>query len=336
MRGLGLGAAMLSPAAALLTSRSEAFAGVRRQSSPTDGDIAILQFAAAAELIEQDLWEQYTELALHNPAYGAALAVIDDDMNQYIHDNTDDEASHAKFLNAYLTAIGATPVNLDAFRNLPSSQATGAKQKGRLTNLMNLTVDTSWWIRYRSRTNPDFGAVYPQFIQIVNFPAIPPMDFANGSDEIQAIANAAAFHFGTIEQGGTSLYASFIPKASSADLLQILPSIGGAEIVHFTLWHDKAGSIPAVSVPGVTFPDIGSFDGDPLRQDNLIMPQPCMFFEKPLPFCSVIRPVQTQPAGAIAAATALTNSNLFQGQSQEFLDTLNTLAVNADAAMRMC
>jgi hypothetical protein len=79
-----------------------------------------------------------------NPAYTAAVAVLDEDMAQYIHDNTDDEISHAAFINAYLKAHGARTVNLDKFRTLPSSKATGAQQIGRLTNLMQLTVNTSF------------------------------------------------------------------------------------------------------------------------------------------------------------------------------------------------
>ena len=127
----------------------------------TAGDEAILRFLAAAELIEADLWQQYNELGgiqdpevpggTGNPAYTAAIEVLDEDMPQYIHDNTDDEITHAAFLNAYLASKGAEPVNLDQFRTLPSSQATGAQQIGRLTNLMQLTVDTSWWTRYPQR-----------------------------------------------------------------------------------------------------------------------------------------------------------------------------------------
>src|SRR5437660_11291780 len=86
-------------------------------------------------------------------------------MPQYIHDNTEDEISHFTFLNAYLASKGAEPVNLEKFRTLPSSKATGAQHIGRLTNLMQLTVDTSWWTRLRSRTqNPDFGDTFPQAV----------------------------------------------------------------------------------------------------------------------------------------------------------------------------
>jgi hypothetical protein len=141
----------------------------------TPGDAAILRFLAALETLETDLWQQYNELGgiqdsevpggSGNPAYTAALSVLETDMAQYIHDNTDDEFTHFTFLNAYLKAHGMAPANLEKFRTLPSSTAAGAQQIGRLTNLMRLTVDTSWWTRYRSDSlNPDFGDTLPQAI----------------------------------------------------------------------------------------------------------------------------------------------------------------------------
>src|SRR4029079_17118231 len=168
----------------------EALAKARPTGRLTKGDVAILRFLAAAELIETDLWLQYNELAgiqdsevpggSGSPAYAEAIAVLDEDMSQYIHDNTDDEISHAAFINAYLKAHGAEPVNLNKFRKLPSSQATGAQQIGRLTNLMELTVDTSFWTRYRSDSqNPDFGDKLPQAVPGLaagRFPAIPRSD----------------------------------------------------------------------------------------------------------------------------------------------------------------
>jgi hypothetical protein len=199
---------------------------------------------------------------------------------------------------------------------------------------MNLTVDTSWWIRYRSTDNPDFGDEFPQFIEIVDRPAIPPQDLPGGSDEVQAIANTAAFHFGTIEQGGTSLYATLAPKVTDLTVLKILLGIGGAEVVHFAIWHDKAGNAPEVSVPGVSFPDMKSFEGDELRQKNLIMPEPCKFINAQRPACSVIRPFSTQNAGAVAAFTGLANSGLFSGQTRTFFRPVHELAQAADAAFR--
>jgi hypothetical protein len=337
LRSLGLGAALLTPAAGMIAGAGRLRAATLGSSGATTGDIDIMRFLAAAELIEADLWQQYTELATSNDAYREAIEAIDDDFPQYISDNTDDEISHAAFLNAYITSIGGEPVNLDAFRTLPSSHATGALPIERLTNLMNLTVDTSWWIRYRSPDNPDFGATFPQLIDIVNRPAIPPHDLPSGSNRIQAIANTAAFHFGTIEQGGSSLYDTMSVKVSDLTVLRIVTSIGGTEVFHFAIWNDGAGNVPAVRVPGLAFPDIGRvFEGDPLRQKSLIMPEPCAFIDANLPFCSVIRPTSLPLAGAGAAVTALTNSGLFIGQSQAFFDTLSALAQAADAAVRQC
>jgi hypothetical protein len=166
-----VGAGLLCPSASVL-----AHGGSEERSGRLDkGDSAILRFLAAAEILETDLWQQYNELGgipdsevpggSGNPTYTAALAVLDADMAQYIHDNTEDELTHEVFINAYLDSKGADTVNLDQFRTLPSSKATGAQQIGRLTNLMQLTVDTSWWTRYRSgNKNPDFGDTFDQAV----------------------------------------------------------------------------------------------------------------------------------------------------------------------------
>jgi hypothetical protein len=296
-------------------------------------DADILRFLAAAEILETDLWQQYTELARNNPAFHEALSNLDEDMDQYVADNTDDELSHADFLNAYLISKHAAPVDLEPFRTLPSSPAQGASQVGRLTNLTALNVDTSWWLRYRSTGNPDFGDTFPQLIDINNRTAIPLQDNYT-DDEIQAIANTAAFHFASIEQGGSSLYATMLAKAFGVDTIHIVAGIGGVEVNHFAVWHDKAGNAPAVSVPGLTFPDLESFDGDESRQKNLIFPEPCKFISEDLPACSVIRPGTKRNSGAVASAMALINSGLFKGQSLAFFRTLRTLAVAADNARR--
>ena len=346
LKGAAVGAASLG-AGGLLLEPAEALAKARPKGGLTKGDVAILRFLAAAELIETDLWQQYNELAgiqdsevpggTGNPDYAEAVAVLDEDMDQYIHDNTDDEISHAAFINAYLKAHGAEPVNLNKFRDLPSSQATGAQQIGRLTNLMHLNVDTSWWLRYRSTHNPDFNFEFPQFINIFNRPGIPPVDLPSGSDEIQAIANTAAFHFVAIEQGGSSLYSSLALKATNLTVLRIVVSIGGAEVNHFAIWHDKAGNAPAVTIPGsggVRFPDMEDFNGNQAKQNNLIMPEPCAFIDPALPRCSVIRPSLTPNAGAHHAFHAFSGSGIFNGQSPAFLNLLSRLSSDADAAQR--
>jgi hypothetical protein len=319
-----------------------------RRRGLTKGDVAILRFLAAAELLEADLWQQYNELGgiqdsevpggSGNPAYTSALAVLDEDMDQYIHDNTDDELSHANFINAFLEAHGADPIDLDPFRTLPSSKATGAQQIGRLTNLMQLTVDTSWWTRYRSDSqNPDFGDTLPQAVPdlaVGQHPAIPRSDDdLSPADHLQAIANTAGFHFGFIEQGGTSLYASLAQRVTNADALRILLSIGPTETMHFQTWQDKAGNAPPLTDPttGLTFPDLNT-DGE-LLQTNLIMPEPTIFLDRKFPICSIIRPTQTEGA-AVGAAQALTADGLFIGQTPEFFAAVTALAQAADAARR--
>lgn len=319
----------------------------------TQGDAALLRFAAAAEILETDFWVQYNELAgiqdsevpggTGNPAYTEALKVLDEDMDQYIHDNTEDEHSHFAFLNAYLISKGAAPVNLEPFRTLPGSTATGSSGKLRLTNLMQLTLDTSWWTRYRARIhNPDLepNFKFPQAVPDLfhgQFPAIPRSDAdLHPKNHLQAIANTAGFHMPTIEQGGNSLYPAMAQRATSVEVLRILISIGPTETMHFQTWQDKAGNAPPLTDPtnGLTFPDLNSppFDTETF-QTNLIMPEPCAFISKTLPRCSVIRPTNTNGI-AMGVVKFLTDMGLFIGQSAAFFALLNQLAQDADAARR--
>lgn len=315
------------------------------------GDIAILRFLAAAELIESDLWIQYNELGgltSGQPtevdpnqtlnSYQTAFSNLDGDGPQYITSNTIDEISHANFLNAYLIKKGADPVDLSEFAQLKGSTATGAANIGRLTNLMHLNVDTSWYVRYRSTTNPDFGATYPQAVKIANRTAIPRNDAdLNGSPaHIQVIANTAAFHFGFIEQGGSSLYQALSLKVSSREVLKITLGIGGDEVAHFLEWVDFAGNgvqapIAPVSDDGLTFPDF-FHPLNPKTQPSLIFPIPCEFISADLPHCAVIRPTSDRFAGAVAAVTAFTQDGLFVGQPPRFFKLLQAMAEEADAA----
>src|SRR6266536_3354119 len=334
--------------AGLLSSGLPAFA---QESSGglTKGDVAILRFLSAAEILETDLWQQYNELGgiqdsevpggSGSPGYTAALAVLDADMAQYIHDNTEDEFTHFTFINAYLVSKGAAPVNLDQFRTLPSSKATGAQQIKRLTNLMQLTVDTSYWTKYRSRTkNPDFGDTFPPAVPGLlqgQFPAIPRSDAdLSPKDHIQAIANTAGFHFAFIEQGGTSIYPSLAQRVTHPEVLCILIGTGPTETMHFQTWQDKAGNAPPLTDPttGLTFPDLNAppFGGEDF-QTNLIMPEPTVFLSRKFPPVSIIRPTETQGA-AMGALKALTDDGIFRGQSPEFFAVLQGLAVAADAA----
>jgi hypothetical protein len=328
---------------------SSALAG---NGSLTTGDASILRFLAALEIIESDLWQQYNELGgiqdtevpggTGNKPYTVALGKLDADMSQYVHDNTEDEFSHFNFINEYLESKGADSVDLSPFRNLQGSTAPGASGKMRLTNLMQLTVDTSWWTRYRSRTrNPDLGdtkfdPVIPGLLK-GKFPAIPrnQADMMHGSDHIQAIAQTAAFHFGTIEQGGSSLYPSLAQRVSSVEVLRILLSIGPTETMHFQTWSDKAGNILPVTDPtnGLVFPDLSKFNGNQDLQANLIMPEPTHFLSSSLPVCSIIRPTETQGA-AMGAFNSLMADGLFIGQSPAFFATMQGLATQADLAQR--
>jgi Ferritin-like domain len=355
LRRMGLGAVALAPGAALLSSASKTFGDEEEnQTGIRAGDAALLRFAAAAEILEADFWIQYNELAgvqdaevpggSGNEAYTEAIEVLDEDMPIYIHDNTDDEITHHQFLNAYLASKGAATVNLEPFRTLPGSSATGSSGKLRLTNLTRLTLDTSWWTRYRgSRHNPDLdpGFTFPQAVPSLangQHTAIPRND-ADTSDPnfLQAIANTAAFHFPTIEQGGNSLYPSMAQRATGVEVLRILISIGPTETMHFQTWHDKAGNAPPLTavdpVTGVsvTFPDLE--DVGPGRQKSLIMPEPCPFLSRNLPPCSIIRPTKTNGV-AKGAVKFLTDMGLFIGQSPAFFAFLNQLAGQADAARR--
>jgi len=356
LKGMTIAGVAAVPGSALLASEAAASGSSRL----TDGDAAILSFLAAAELIESDLWAQYTELGGvningasdgespgvppggFNAPYVSALGNIDSDMPQYITDNTDDEFSHAAFINAYLAAHGRPRVNLDHFRTLPSSQADGAQQKGRLTNLMNLNVDTSWYTRYRSTSNVDFGGAAPaQLLTIKNQPAIPrDNNDTKNPNRIQAIANTASFHFAFIEQGGSSLYTTLLQQVSSVEVLRIVASIGGTEIDHFSLWHDKVSNAVAPPnnvtdpVTGLSFPDLSN-NKQELVETNLILPEPTTFLSPSLPLVSIIRPSSTKNSGAVAAVKALTDDNLFFGQTDNrFFQKLMGLAQAADAAVR--
>ena len=376
LKGIGMAGAALSAEILLATE------GTAQTSSSTGklskGDVALLQFAAWAEIVESDLWTQYAELGGvgpsgsgsaqsseefqgfigGNPAYTLALQNLDGDMPQYITDNTDDELSHAAFLKAFLRSRGEVPVDLEEFRTLPSSQATGARQIKRITNLMNLNVDLSWYTRYRSGKNPDLGAAFKGPFVIANQPGIPLNDTDTPPNQpqpnppdpkdknflqesrMQAIANTAAFHFAYIEQGGSSLYPTLALQVTDVEVLRIVLSIGGVEIDHFGLWHDKAGNAVNAPLAGVTdpetkltFPNLNS-PATELTQTNKILPEPCDFINKNLPRCSVIRPTSTQNGGAVATVKAFTEDGLFIGQPDEFLELSMDLAVAADSVRR--
>jgi hypothetical protein len=378
--GMVAGAATIGTA--ILPASPVAFAGPENDHAPiTKGDIAILTFLSALEQVEADLWIQYAELGGatnqgHSPIdlqlnsqtiitglapnYITALEVLDGDMPQYIADNTDDEISHHRFLNNYLASKGAKTIDLSEFATLPPSQVSGVPQTGRLTNLKQLTVDTTWWTRLRSdNANPDFGGTFENAVPDLakgKHPAIPvnDADLALNPDgtipnHLQAIANTAGFHFAFIEQGGSSLYPALAQKVSNLEVLRILLSIGGSEIAHFQTWHDKAGNATPLTDGDLTFPNLNTIGVDPVTgaadtnvvdkfQTNLIMPEPTFFLNAGLGPVSIIRPTSTQQGGAVASVQSFVDDGLFldpaTNKNTGIVQVLFGLAEEADAARR--
>ena len=382
----GVVAAGAMTAGAALVSGPVAFADEDR-SPITKGDIAILTFLSALEQVEADLWIQYAELGGPTPAvpssfglspidlelngkkivtglapaYITGLQVLDTDMPQYIADNTDDEISHHRFLNNYLASKGAKTIDLSSFAIIPPSRVSGVPQNGRLTNLKQLTVDTTWWTRYRSATqNPDLGGKFQNAVPDLakgQHPAIPESDadlvldsHGNISTHLQAIANTAGFHFGFIEQGGTSLYPTLAQKVTNLEVLQVLLSIGPSETMHFQTWHDKAGNAQILTDGNLSFPDLNSGinpnGGSETKQQvadsfqtNLIMPEPTFFLHRSLGPVSIIRPTtEAGGGGAVSAVMSFVKDGLFidpaTGQDTGIVAKLMTLAEAADDARR--
>jgi Ferritin-like domain len=379
-----LGVSAATVAAGLLPRGASAFNPGENEGPVTKGDIAILTFLSALEQVEADLWIQYAELggatnqgkspidlSLNGkpivtglaPNYITALEVLDGDMPQYIADNTDDEISHHRFLNNYLQSKGAKPVDLSQFAILPPSGVSNVPTTGRLTNLKQLTIDTSWWTRNRSETqNPDFGGgpfenVVPDLAKAPHT-AIPLNDNdcelnSDGSipTHLQAIASTAGFHFAFIEQGGSSLYPSLAQKVTNLEVLRVLLSIGGSEIMHFQTWHDKAGNAPPLTDGNLTFPPLdGSVDPNtgskqqPQTADafqaNLIMPEPTVFLDPNFGPVSILRPTSDALGGAVASVVSFVQDGLFllpgsTTQNTGIVSVLMRLAEAADAARRL-
>ena len=388
----GVVAAGAMTAGAGLVSSSAVFAESEDRSPMTRGDIAILTFLSALEQVEADLWIQYAELGGPTPnvpssfglsgidlnqngkaistglatGYVTALQVLDTDMPQYIADNTDDEISHHRFLNNYLQSKGGRPIDLNQqFAILPPSGVKGVPQTGRLTNLTQLKVDTTWWTRYRSaNANPDFGGKFENAIpDLARNPhtAIPRTDdeAALNSDgtipnHLQAIASTAGFHFGFIEQGGSSLYPTLAQKVTNLEVLRVLLSIGPSETMHFQVWHDKAGNAPNITDGNLSFPPLnigldpnngntGSIGGTETVADefqtNLIMPEPTFFLESKFGPVAIIRPTSEEGGGgAVSAVRSFVDDGLFidpsSGKNTGIVSVLMGLAEAADNARR--
>jgi len=346
------------------------------KSRVTKDDIAILTFLSALEQVEADLWIQYAELGGATtqgnsspidlpfktglaPDYITGLLVLDGDMPQYIADNTDDEISHHSFLNNYLQSKGAKPIDLSSFATLPPSQVTGVPQNGRLTNLKQLTIETKFWTRYRSDSaNPDLGGTFENAVPDLakgQHPAIPVSDAdlgvdgaGNISNHLQAIAFTAGFHFAFIEQGGTSLYPTLAQNVTDLEVLRVLLSIGGSEIMHFQTWQDKAGNATHITDGNLTFPKlnigvdpntgVASTDAANSFQTNLIMPEPTVFLDPKLGPVSIIRPTSIAQGGAVASVASFAADGLFidpaTGSNSGIVNELMRLAEAADEARR--
>ena len=301
----------------------------------TDGDIAILQFLAAAELLEDDLWQQYDELAEGNALYQQALRRIDRSLVRYINDDRDDERSHHQLINAVLARIGQRRgrnlvVNVDPFRVVNPPNVVGIAPRPRLTNLQRLNVDTAWFNRYRSAQNPDLPPAPQATAQFVTISAQPTIPVSNlqGASEIQLAAHCAAFHFAAIEQGGASLYNGLIDAVISPVARAIVAAIGPTELYHFVGFHKSLENLPAFSFGGVTFPGIR----ENRELGEGIFPEPCAFLDPTLPLCSVVRPRSNANSGPLAAASGLAASGLFDG-NPGFVQAAVQLAQAAESAI---
>jgi hypothetical protein len=317
--------------------------------SLTKRETAILRFLTAIELIESDLWQQYDELggatAAEQNDYQLALQFLNRLGSECITANAVNEIEHSTFLRTCLESEGVEPVNLDEFRILRGSTATGSQNVGRLTNLMHLNLDTSWHGRYRP-ANTEFDPPIPRAMRVVNRPSIPRSEEDLSEPEhIQVIANTAAFHFRFIEQGVSSLYTSLSQRVKRARVLKNILGIGGQEIAHFLDWTNFAANVvqglpfrfddsdASVTNQGTTFPDSEvtfqsfSFQTSPRFSSRGIS------IRKDLPLSSVIRPVNDRLCSAVATIESFTENGLFFGQSTTLLRTLMALAEEADAAV---
>ncbi len=321
------GAATLAPAL-LLTPKAMGQAADSKSRIPP-GDLAIFKFLAAVELVESDLWTQYSLLAENNPGFKRALTNIDPALVRYNHDIRRDEASHAHFINAALKDAGQAPTNLDEFRTLQMPNVQGSNDARYLTNLTDLTVDTSWYTKLRSHANPDFGSKPVQLVELKGVAGIPTRDDLT-EEQYQGIANVATLHSPSIDEAGTSLYAHFLSKASDIRAVNVLACILPVEAIHFTGFNKALEGMPGLTVDGITFPNLR---GNPSYAQG-IFPTPCPFVSTELPRISVIRPVNSPNVGAVALVKNLVASNLFKGQSNAFLDSTMKLAEEADEARR--
>jgi len=346
MKRLGVAGAAL-PAGALLTSETRARA--EDSGRITGGDAAILRFLAAAEILETDLW-QHTPTRLGNESFASPWQVLDGDMPTYVNQNTRDESRiRTSSINIWFpkpACRGSQP-----FQNPPQQPGDRRhKTAKRLTNLMNLTVDTSWFLRYRLSGNPDFGTLFPRSSLCKICPAFrTALALANGRHERirnQLIANTAGFHFATVEQGGSSLYLSFLGKVTNLEVLRIVGSIGGTEIMHFQTWSDKAGNSPMLTDAhgNVVFPQLPTSPDlpKPRQRDRPRQPRrhqsnharSVQIHQRASPGVLGDPSVLHAPGRRRGHHRILQGHGSLQGQSDGFFSMVNELAAEADAAVR--
>ncbi len=316
----------------------------------TKGDIAILRFLAAMELIESDLWQQYEELggatSSSDNRYRLALEDLDAQISQHITRNTQCEISHAAYLNAFLKSEGVEPVDLDRFRVLRGSTANSVHDVGRLTNLFHLDMDTKWYLRYRSLEDPDSGPFLSPTFRIANRQAIPrtETDYERPA-QIQAMANTAVFHFGYIEDACARLYSSLSQNLKRARVLKVALSIGGDEIAQFLTWADFArvatqgppfcfGKSRPSTENGMPYWTSNIHHRQSFSHDELNFPASGDFMSKILRQCPAVLPRDDQFDGAAATINSFTQNGLFVAQSPDFLRKLAQMAQDADAAAR--
>lgn len=330
IRRLGLAGAALPVGATLLSGGAPAVA--RAQTAPgfNAGDVAILRFLTLAEFIGGDLYTQFSDLGNNNARYRAALQAIDPNLPFYLAQSQRDELSHAAWLNAFLASRGLPTVDVDPFRILPPTKASGQQQTPRITNLTALNVDTSYYLRLRKGFNPDLGPEAPQIATIVGQPGIP-LDDQQSALALQTAAATATFYVGFQGQGEVGNYGSFQTKVTAPVVSQIFAGITPVEVVHLDFAQSALVNLAGFSNgPNAVFPDLRSTP----RDAHKFSPGPTKFIDPALPNISVARPGTTEVIGAVQLVKRLTAANLFLGQSQTFMDMGMQMAMAADAAVR--
>jgi hypothetical protein len=316
----------------------------------TKGEVAILRFLTAIELIESDLWQQYDELGgattTEQNDYQLALQFLNRLGSKHITANAFNEIEHSTFLRTCLESEGVESVNLDEFRILSGSTAKGSQNVGRLTNLMHLNIDTNCHMRFRGDDKPGFGNRFFQDLRIANKPAIPSADSEFGdTSHVQTIANTAAFHFRFIEQGVSSLYTSLSQRVKRARVLKITLGIGGQEIAHFLEWTNFAANVTqdlpnrlnhsdtSIKNQGAKFPDPEVTSHRFLCETSPRFSSRGASIRTNLPLSPVVRPLNDRFCSAVATIQSFIENGLFFSQSTSFLRTLMALAEEADAAV---